>query len=209
MAGSSRVVRMLRVMSLCSVFLSCPARTAEVSIFILEDSQTGNLCGYLNERDFARAIDYGKRPTFKVFVYKKDKEPNRIQIVIETEDTASYDEYIVSKGRMIHLSRSVDYLTLRARVDQIWAIRTNSVTKVSESWTELTSGKPLTPTDTRSDLFDRRIVLKVQDLPFHALMINSNSEQWTSGKHCVPGNMKGLEGPRVPGRGYGVRNRGR
>lgn len=158
-------------------------------LFILEDAEKGVLCAFRSEAAFGKYEGQPGMPAFTAVVELGGAGPTAVLVERGTEDTTTYDEYLLGRGGEItELRRSFDYMTLRLRRDQVWRIRGGRAEKVSEAWMEFRTKKPVGAERIPTDLFQSRIFVRVADFPFWRLV----RERWTGDRRCAAGSMRGM-----------------
>ncbi|HVO97672.1 MAG TPA: hypothetical protein VMT15_06375 [Bryobacteraceae bacterium] len=177
------------------VSMANPSASAQEGsrIFILEVPQSGLLCGYTTEREWAK-IPQEKNPTFVAVVDSTSGIVSSILVERLTEDTAIYDEYSIDRnGNVRQLKRKLDVIPDRITREETWTIRGGSAVKTSESWMEYKTHRPIDPDKDLADLGKTPIMLRARDFPFSLLVADRHPERWLGGTRCVPGNMDKLE----------------
>ena len=158
-------------------------------LFILEDAGKAVLCGFRSEEAFGKYEGPPGMPAFTAVVEFGGGRPTAVLVERGTEDTTTYDEYLLGQaGQIMELRRSFDYMTLRLRRDQVWRIRGGRAEKVSEAWMEFRTKNPVGAERIPKDLFQSRIFVRVADFPFWGLV----RERWTGERRCVAGSMRGM-----------------
>jgi hypothetical protein len=157
--------------------------------FILEDAGEGLLCAVRTEAAFLNYEGRSRMPAFDSVVEFGAEGLAKVLVRRSTEDTTTYDEYVLGRdGEIKALRRTFDYITRRISRDQVWRIRGGRAEKVSEAWTEFRTEKPVGVERIPKDLFQSRIFVRVADFPFWRLV----RERWTGERRCVAGSMRGM-----------------
>jgi hypothetical protein len=169
---------------------------AENRIFVLERPESGQLCGFINERQWAQFPRERNDIDVVAVVSLADGVVASILVERYSEDTATYDEYSVDrKGNIDRLKRTFDVVPDRITREQIWSIRDGKAVKTSESWMEFKTHRPIAPHKEIEDFGTSPIIFRVMDFPFYPLIIDGHPDRWPSGSYCIPGSMRKLEAP--------------
>ena len=162
-------------------------------VFVLETATRGLLCGFTNEREWAR-VPKDKDIEFTAVADSTAGVVTAVLVERFTEDTTTYDEYSVDqRGHVQRLKRTLDVVPERVTREQIWNIRGGRPVKVAESWMEFKTHKPRGPDKDLDDFVENPIIVRLTDFPFYALIADKHPEKWTDGTRCIPGNMNSLE----------------
>jgi hypothetical protein len=94
------------------------------------------------------------------------------------------------------LKRTLDVIPDRVTREQVWDIRDDRPVKVSESWMQFKTHKPIPPDKDLNDLGENVIITRTNDFPFNLLLREKHPERWPGGSHCVTGSMDVLEAPQ-------------
>lgn len=159
-------------------------------LFILEDAEKGVLCAFRSEETFSKYEGWPGMPAFdSVVEFGAERSVKKVLVRRSTEDTTTYDEYLLGRdGEITELRRTFDYITRRISREQVWRIRGGRAEKVSEAWTEFRTEKPVEAERIPTDLFQSRIFVRVADFPFWRLV----GERWVGDRRCVAGSMRGM-----------------
>ena len=180
---------------LCLIFPVLSWAGGNGRVFVLEDSDRGLLCAFTRESDWA-GVPKQQDVEFTAIAESVDGVLKTVLVERDTEDTSTHDEYAVGReGRIRQLRRTLGVVPQRVSREQIWTIRDTQPVKVSESWLEFKTHKPVRP-DARLDyIIEHTIIVRVNDFPFYPLIVDEHPERWPDGKRCLPGNMTKLELP--------------
>jgi hypothetical protein len=169
---------------------------AENRIFVLERPESGLLCGFVSEHQWAQFPREKNDVDIVAVASRVDGVVSSILVERFTEDTATYDEYSIDrKGNINRLKRTFDVVPDRVTREQIWSIRDGKAVKTSESWMEFKTHRPIAPHKEIEDFGTSPIILRMADFPFYSLIIDRHPERWPSGNLCIPGSMNKLEAP--------------
>lgn len=179
--------------SLVALFLEGSAVLGQGSqrIYIVEEA--GQLCGYTRRDDMNRA-EKERDPEYVVIAELRGAQLTAIRLRRSTEDTATFDEYTVLSDRSLtRLKRTLDVVPERITRMQVWDLRRRDPVKVSESWMEFQSHKPIQPNGRLDDIIDHAVITHLRDFPFYTLVTDSHPETWVKGRRCIAGDMGKLE----------------
>ena len=159
-------------------------------LFILEGVGKAVLCAFRSEEAFGKYEGRSWMPAFdSVVEFGAEGSAKEVLVRRSTEDTTTYDEYLLGRdGEITALRRTFDYITRRISRDQVWRMGGGRAEKVSEAWTEFRTEKPVEVERIPKDLFQSRIFVRVADFPFWRLV----RERWTGERRCVAGSMRGM-----------------
>jgi hypothetical protein len=165
---------------------------ARQRLFIAESG--GRWCSYQSEKEL-EAAPTDQDPEYVAIVESRGNRLSAIRVRRSTEDTTTFDEYLVSNDgdTLTRLKRSLDAISERITREQIWDLRSGTPAKLSESWMEFRTHKPIHPDDRLDDFVDHAVMTRVADLPFYLLI--ANPERWIKGNTCVAGDVQKLEAP--------------
>lgn len=160
-------------------------------LFILEDVGKAVLCAFRSEEAFGKYEGRSRMPAFdSVVEFGAEGSAKKVLVRRSTEDTTTYDEYLLGRdGEITALRRTFDYITRRISRDQVWRMGGGRAEKVSEAWTEFRTEKPVEAERIPKDLFQSRIFVRVADFPFWGFV----RERWEGTRWCRTASMLGWE----------------
>lgn len=165
----------------------------EQRVFVLEIHGRGALCAYTKESDWAK-VPKEQDIEFIAIATSAGGVLKSILVQRFSEDTTRYDEYAIGgNGNVVQLKRTLDAIPDRVTAEQVWQVRAGKASKVSESWTQFKTNKPVPPDNDLAELLAAPIVMRVSEFPFSALVTDAHPEKWPDGMRCEKGGMDVLE----------------
>ena len=163
-----------------------PQRQVNRQRFLAE--KEGEWCGYDTTKELDAAAGE-QDPQYVAIVDSREGKVTAVRVRRSTEDTSIFDEYTIGSGLTVErLRRTLDAIPEHTTRIEIWNLKSGSPIKISESWMEFRSHKPLQPDNRLDDYIEHAIIMRFSDFPFAPLVARPQS-----GRRGQPA----LRGPRT------------
>ncbi len=174
------------VLTTLLLVLSFQVDRNELSLFLINDLETGRWCGFKDELGWKKEqenspalvvgrVDVTKGKITRLSVTKYD----------ETGDWAVFDVYSISaSGQISGLKRTINVLPSNRSEEEVWVVHDGKATKTQTASRSLRTLRPITPTPI--DLPDVPIVTELKNFDFWPLLADQGRGIISKGRACTP-----------------------